>query len=429
MNDNNPNQIPQTTAPSVQNPPLPVQQVAVSDVQPEVPTTLNQPAVPPPSPGGKMKLIIAVVILVIIVVGAVVGFFLLRGREAEPTTGNITLTWWGLWEDETIVQPLIEEYQAANPNITINYETQRKEGYRERLTNSMAKGSPPDIFRLHNSWVPMFKRELAILPATVMSQNDFRQTFYPVHTDDLTTTKGIVGIPLEYDGLALFINEDIFTTFAEPIPTRWVQLRKTANTLTIKTKSGGFQQAGAALGFANNIDHWEEILALLILQNKGNPADPTSVEFNTALEFYFGFAKSGVWDPTFPNSTTAFATGKVAMYFGPSWRVFDIQAINPNLNFKIVPVPQLLKEDPNDTDITYATYWFEGVWERSLHKEAAWNFLKFMSSKESLEKLYANASQTRTFGEPYPRIEMREPLLSNTLVGPFVQLAPNARSW
>lgn len=378
-----------------------------------------------------MKLIIALVVFLALIAAGIGIFIYIKGTVVveEPTNQNVTLTWWGLWEDKAIVQPLIDEYQAANPKVTISYKTQSREGYRERLTNTIAKGEGPDIFRLHNTWVPMFQTELSILPATVMSQNEFRRTFYPVHTADLTTQAGIVGIPLEYDGLALFINEDIFTLFAEPVPARWTQFRETAKRLTINPGNKDFQQAGAAMGTAGNIDHWPEILSLLILQNGGDPGDPTTNNFINALAYYRNFAKDNVWSTTFPSSTNAFANGKLAMYFGPSWRIFDIQAVNPNLNFKVVPVPQQLKEDPNDPDITYATYWFEGVWARSPNALVAWEFLKFMSTKESLEKLFANASQTRSFGEPYPRIEMRESLLTNSQLSPFMQLAPNAKSW
>jgi ABC-type glycerol-3-phosphate transport system substrate-binding protein len=136
-----------------------------------------------------------------------------------------------------------------------------------------------------------------------------------------------------------------------------------------------------------------------------------------------------VWDDTLPASTVAFAAGKSAMYIGPSWRVFEIINQNPQLKFRIVPIPQVPKDDPNEPDITYATYWAEGVWENSPNKEAAWDFLKFLSTKENLEKMYTNASKVRKFGEPYPRVDMKDMIASDPNVGPYISLAPNAKSW
>src|SRR3972149_6732079 len=111
---------------------------------------------------------------------------------------------------------------------------QSHQDYRERLTNSLAKGEGPDIFRFHNSWVPMFRKELDYLPPSVMSPSEYSQTFYPVVTSGLTSGTGMVGIPLEYDGLVLYINQDIFDQNAKSPPTTWDDLRQTAISLTKK---------------------------------------------------------------------------------------------------------------------------------------------------------------------------------------------------
>jgi len=124
-----------------------------------------------------------------------------------------------------------------------------------------------------------------------------------------------------------------------------------------------------------------------------------------------------------------FAGGRLAMYFAPSWRVFEILQLNPSLNFKTVPLPQLAKGSSNQKDVTYATYWVQGVSNKGKNKTAAWEFLKFISSKDSLSKLYANASRQRKFGEAYPRVDMASLLTDNPILGSIIAQAPNARSW
>jgi len=149
-----------------------------------------------------------------------------------------------------------------------------------------------------------------------------------------------------------------------------------------------------------------------------------------ALTFFSVFSSvDGVWDATLPPSTAAFAAGKLAMYFGPSWRTFEIKIQNPNLKFKTFPVPQLPKTTPNEPDISYASYWVEGVWARSKNKAAAWDFLKFMSQKDSLEKLYQNEAKVRQFGEPYPRADMASLLSADPILGALMNQAPDAQSW
>jgi len=383
-------------------------------------------ATPPPPKRGIPKLILlfGVGVLVILLVAFLINKF--AGGLGKGGSGNIV--WWGLWEDESVVAPLIAEYQQQNPKVKIQYIKQSQQDYRERLTNALAKGTGPDIFRFHNTWVPMLARELDFVPASVMSASEFAQTFYPVASSDLASGTGLVGIPLEYDGLALFINEDIFAGRTPPIT--WDDLRQTAIALTIKDEQGTITQSGVALGRSENVDHWQEILALMMLQNGVDLTNPTGQLAEDALRFFSIFSTvDGVWDASLPASTLAFAAGKVAMYFGPSWRAFEIRQQNPNLKFRTVPVPQLPKTNPKEPDMGYATYWVEGVWARSKNKTEAWKFLKFLSSKESLEKMYQNAAKIRLFGEPYSRTDMAQLLSDDPIVGSIIAQAPDAQSW
>jgi ABC-type glycerol-3-phosphate transport system substrate-binding protein len=116
------------------------------------------------------------------------------------------------------------------------------------------------------------------------------------------------------------------------------------------------------------------------------------------------------------------------MYFGPSWEVFEIKRANPNLKFTILPVPQV----GDDKVVTWASYWVEGVAKKSKNQDAAWEFVKYLSDKGTMEKLYkiqSQSSATRPFGEPYSRVEMASLVKDDPYVGPFISQAPTARSW
>lgn len=341
---------------------------------------------------------------------------------------EITLTYWGLWEPETVMQPLIEEFEKENPHITIQYLKQSPQTYRERLQSALARGEGPDIMRIHNTWIPMFKDELAALPEEVMSASEFEATFYPVARNSLRWEDRIYALPLEYDGLALFINEGIFAAAGEVPPRDWIELREKASKLMVLDGEGKIQIAGVALGTTNNVDHWSDILGLMVLQNKGSLTQSTAELSRNTLEYYTLFARvDRVWDETLPASTYAFATGKLAMYFGPSWRVFNLLEINPDLPFTIKPVPQL--SESAESQVNWASFWVEAVSLKSENQEAAWDFLKFLAQKESLEKLYELEAKLRPFGEIYPRVEMADLLKDDLLVAPFLEEAATGRSW
>jgi multiple sugar transport system substrate-binding protein len=394
-------------------------------VSPVVPPAPAQTSVAPP-PKKISKVVIFLGIGVFLIVLAILLFKFVISRS----TGGKEIVWWGLWEEESAIAPLIAEYEQKNPGAKIIYTKQSQQDYRERLTNSLAKGTGPDIFSFHNTWVPMFAKELDMVPADVYTASQFAQTYFPTASSDLTRSTGLVGIPLAYEGLTLYINEDLFNEIGKAPPVTWDDFRQLALQLTKKDEQGVITQAGTALGRTENVDHWPEILGLMMLQNGVDLTSPTGKLAEDALTFYTLFSSvDGVWDASLPSSTAAFAAGKVAMYFGPSWRAFEITQQNPNLKFKTVPVPQLPEEKAGQTEIDYASYWAQGVWTRSKSKTEAWKFLKFISSKESLAKIYQNASRVRAFGQPYPRTDMVDLLKDHPILGSIIAGAPNAQSW
>jgi len=373
--------------------------------------------------GGLKKIIpfLLIFVLLILVGLAVFKFVLPRFQKPE----EVTLTYWGLWEPETVMKGVLDEWEKENPNVKINYVQQSPKEYRERLQSALARNQGPDIFRYHISWVPMLKNEVAPIPSDVMTAADFESTYYPVIRENLRLGTSYVGLPLGIDTLALFYNEDIFQAAGKTPPTSWDQLRQTAIDLTTHDESGRIQTAGVALGTISNIEHWSDILGLMMLQNGVDLANPTSQLAQDALTYYTIFNKTdNVWNETLPSSTIAFATGKVAMYFGYSWDIFELKNINPNLKFKVVKIPQL-----PDTEINWASFWVEGVSKRSQASKESWEFLKFLSSKEILQKLYQTQSQTRLFGELYPRMDMAGLLSTNNLIIPFITQASQAKTW
>jgi len=144
-----------------------------------------------------------------------------------------------------------------------------------------------------------------------------------------------------------------------------------------------------------------------------------------ALTFYISFsnATNSVWDNSLPNAQLAFAQGKVAMYFGYSYDIFTLKAINPKLDYSIYPVPHL----PGRSS-TITNYWVEGVSVKSKHQKEAFLFMKYLAQKNTLTKLYAEEAKIRPFGELYPRSDLANTFKDNALLYPFVQQAGSAAS-
>lgn len=367
----------------------------------------------------------------LIIGAAVLGFFLLlifiifmifgRSKEAQK---QIKLVYWGLWEDESAMKPLIDQYQSQNKNVTIQYLKMEPDQYREKLiARSKNNQNPPDIFRFHNTWLPEIKEIAAPLPSSVMSNAEFEQTFYPVQRSDLKVGNNYFGIPLEIDGLVLIYNDDLFKKAGiNTLPVTWDDIINSyVGKLTVKSPEGQIITSGMALGIANNVDHFSDIFGLFLVQNGGDIKKLDQAEAAGALQSYRAFAEQpdNIWDESLPNSVTAFIQGKVAMIIVPSWEIATIKTANPNINLKVVAVPSI----PGSRQVSIASYWVEGVSRVSQNQLEAWKFLKFLSQKENMTKLYELEAQTRLFGEPYSRMDLASLLEDNQYVGPVIKQA------
>ena len=391
--------------------------------------------------------IAGLVILIIIIVFKMVLPLFGNGGKGQ----TITINYWGLWEDNSIISGIIADYEAQNPTIKINYVANQKGNYRTRLQSRLegvatdtADNSAPDIFRYHSSWIPMLKNDLAKVPSTTSQNIGLDTDYFDAFKSDIKSGSSWLGVPLMYDGLALFYNNDLLQNAQVDIPKSWWDLEMAAKKLTVRDDAGRIKVAGAALGLTANVDQWTDILGLMFKQGGVDPlaTDADSVKkMKDVMTFYTLFyTQDKVWDETMPNSTEAFANGKLAFYFGPSWRVFNIEDMKiPTLNYEITTVPQLptlanvapdqANSDANLTNIHWSTYWVEGVNPKSTKQAEAWKFLEFLSKKENLQKMYATASQIRKFGEIYPRKSMADTMMSNPKTAAFVKAANDASNW
>lgn len=360
----------------------------------------------------------------------------------SKNNGQITINYWGLWEPEGVMAGVIKDFEDANPGVTVLYSQQRFSTYESRIYTRLQQAynsdePAPDVFRIHNTWLPKFRKYLTPLPSTIMTKDEYASTFYPTAVDDFTGKDGLIyAIPWEIDGLAVFYNKKIFEDAGiTEVPKDWDSFFELATKLTVKDSSGKITQSGVALGTSNNIRHASEILSFLFLQEGMQVIDSTktTVTLNTAkgqkvLKQYTDFAMgdTATWSSTLRSDLEMFFAGKLAMMIAPSWRAFDIIDAAPQIEFDIAPLPQL---KANDYEIYYSTYWGDAVNNTSPNKEMAWKFVKFLSEKETEQKLYSASSTVRAFGEPYSRVDLKDEMIGKPYVSAIAEMAPYMKSW
>ncbi|MBT4277332.1 extracellular solute-binding protein [Candidatus Falkowbacteria bacterium] len=370
----------------------------------------------------------------------------------------ITLEYWGVWDDSEVMNRLILKYQIIHPNITVKYKKLRYEEYERSLLEGWADGQGPDIFSIHNTWVPKYKDKILPMPKSIElpyvsykaaipgceKKTEQVITSQKTHTISLSELKNnysgtvyhdsvlngeIYALPFFLDTLALFYNRDLLDSANIPFPPAdWDEFIEDVRLLTQYDVDRNIIQSGAALGTFENIDRSVDILSLLMMQNGVDLSAFASKGSNLgrsteALEFYLDFADPQreiyTWNNEKPNALDAFSEGNLAFFIGYSYHIPLIKQKAPILNFSISEIPQVNLSNP----INYANYWTQTVFKRSKYTKEAWDFILFLSQEENVKE-YLKDAKRPTALRSLIKTQEKDPMLKS-----FATQVLTADSW
>lgn len=367
-----------------------------------------------------------------------------KQRGAQKTSAKkITISWWRPWDASDVFSSAIKSYEKTHPNVKIEYKKLTYPEYEKTIIESLASGRGPDIWSIHNSWIPKHLDKLASAPKTLLTPQQYQETFVDVAAEDFIITDQVYGLPFSVDTLALYYNKDLFNTAAVASPPiTWEEFKEDVKKLTKTDELGNIIQAGVALGTAKNVNRAVDILYLLMLQNGTQmiSEDKKSAAFNQkvktkegetfipgldALIFYTDFANPKktvyTWNPNMLNSIDAFVDEKTAMIFNYSYQNAIIKSKAPKLNYAIAPCPQIEADPQKATN--FANYWGEVVSLTSPNRDIAWDFLLYLAKKENME------NYTRLTKRPASRRDVIESQLEDPDLKIFAGQALTAKSW
>lgn len=389
----------------------------------------------------KLKFIIfgvAAIIIIVIVLGllGVLPIF-----KSKLSAKKVDLEIWGVFDEKEVSEPIISNFRSQNKNFTIKYTKKSLQTYEKDLVNALAAGTGPDIFMIHNSWLPKHIDKLYPAPYELITIRDYKNDFVDVVYNDFVSEDQIYALPLYVDSLALVYNKDIFNSsgLAEP-PETWEDLVNIVPMLVRKNDIGDIVRPAIALGTARNISHSKDILMLLMLQNGTKMVDLNRNEAmfdksffvegkrvypgEDALRFYTDFANPSKsiysWNNQMDFSIDMFSQNRLAMMFIYSYQIDTLLNKNPNLNFGISKMPQLKN---TSKVINFADYWGFAVANSSENPFEAWQFLKFLGQKENLYQYLQYSNR------PSPRRDLIKIQKDDPQLGVFATQALSATSW
>ncbi len=305
--------------------------------------------------------------------------FSLSGCGCKPATQTryaIELEVWGLFDDSDVYGDIFSLYTSyVNNNIVkINYRKFTPDTYKKELVDALATGQGPDVFLIHNTWLPVFGDKVVPAPVQILDEKRFKENFVDVVSDDFLYQGQAYAAPLSVNTLALFYNTDLLNEagIVSP-PSNWEEFVNCSKKITRISGGNNINRSGAILGTAYNINRSTDIISVLMLQGGTQMVDLSrkisafdnivkSGEQNisageNALDFYTQFAKNSSpmysWSSDSHYSLDAFSEGWAAMMLNYSWNIATIEAKSPNLNFSVAPLPQL----EGNRIINYANYW------------------------------------------------------------------------
>ena len=392
----------------------------------------------------KLTILLSITAIILLVIALIMYAMLPCEGEGcnDPVEKNVEIVYWGIWESDDVMHPLIEKYEFENPGVKIKYSQQSFRNYEttvytrlEQATNSSEPA--PDVVRIHNTWLPKYQRFLTPIPESIMTRETYAEAFYPTAIDDFTGRDGkLYAIPLHIDGLMVIYNKEIFSKAGYTVPPKdWDAFMEVAKKLTKRDATGKITQSGLAIGTSKNIVHSVDILSYFLLQNKvevmndaRDQVNLTSSRAISALDTYTSFVENedaATWAVYLPSDLTKFQNGELAMMFGNSWTALDILEEAPEIKFGLAQLPRL----PNNEEVYYSSYWADAVTSTSKDSTEAWKFVQFLSEEEQQRRLFENAEKVRFFGQPYSRVSLNSELLNNEYTKAIAVMAPFMKSW
>lgn len=372
----------------------------------------------------------------------------------------LRITIWRIEDREDSFIEAMNAYKSIYPYVSFEYRTFTAEEYEEELLSAWAKGEGPDIFSVPNWRLGKYREFISPMPeaasfniartekklgktiVTIDQRNvifpslpQLKDRFVDVVSDDVVYKDEVYGLPLAMDTLALYYNRDLMARGQVAVPpTNWNEFIASVSAIRKIDTQKRIVLPAAALGTAENIPYYFDLLSLIMMQGGATMIDNERVMMaaqnaNRAvpavegLDFFTKFSNPKwqvyTWNDEQPQALEAFTQGTLAFYFGYYSDLATIQERAPNLNFYYTKVPQTNVDDP----INYARYMIESVHVNTEHPEQAWDFLNFMSSQDIVQSYLAVTAKV-----PAVRSLVGE-AQTDSVIGIFAQQALSAQSW
>jgi multiple sugar transport system substrate-binding protein len=323
---------------------------------------------------------------------------LAAGFSCGPTNDQrTTIRFWGLGNEGEMVRGLIPEFERTHPNIRVIVQQIPWTAAHEKLLTAFAGESTPDVSQLGNTWLAEFNVLNALEPldafvekSNVIQRNDYFDGVYQTNVIDSV----LVGIPWYVDTRVLFYRRDLLRDAGvSSAPATWNDVLRVCETLKRRASERGVRQ----FPFFLPTNEWVPSVILgmqaggSFLRDNDTRGNFSGPEFRRAFEMLSTFYRNE-YSPSgqslITNMYNSFADGMITMYISGPWNIGEFSRRMPadrQEAWMTAPLPSM---DSTLPGISLPLGTSLVLFRRSEKKEAAWQLIEFLASREQSIAFY-----------------------------------------
>ncbi len=325
----------------------------------------------------------------------------LFAQGAQEQQGPITLKFW-THEDPNrtrIEEKYILEFEAANPNITIERTTQASTKLIELVQTAFAANAGPDIFNLsiEDEFAYIANGRVAPIDPKVIGYANTKallDTYMDGILDPVTMDGKIYGLPLELTNWCIFINKNVFKSAGldpeKDYPKTWEDMVKISQKLVIRQgdilvrRGFDFRYPYYLVAFLPMVEQ----LGGQLISDDGKTAivnDAAWLKFLTYMQ-QWGPSGLNLGSPTYKNARSLFNKNNndIGMATTGLYQIGRIKAENPTFydskEWMVVPFPVFEGAVKDVAASFYGHYYMVNAQSNKATQDAAWKFIAFMLS-------------------------------------------------
>lgn len=312
---------------------------------------------------------------------------LVAASVAGPSFAQELTFWSWRQEDRAQYEQFIDTFEAANPGITVKFETFEATNYNTILSTSLAAGTGPDLMmiRAYGGMEAVASGGYLepLTTETVPALADFAPEALAAQT--MRSDNQIYGVPFASQTQLVIYNKALFDANGITEPQTWDELiaasQKLEDAGIIPFANGtatAWQNETVLFDLTSSImgrDFYDDLMA-----GNADFTDPRFVEALTKLKEISAFFPDGFIGLDYPSAQQLFSSGMAAMFAGGSYELTTFKTQNPDLELGVFAAPGIAVEDPKLVSVYY-----DGGYAMNANgenKEASLKFLNYVASQE-----------------------------------------------